>query len=248
VTPTAGSVTERGERTRARILEAALRSFEEHGYEATTMRAIAADAGVSVGSSYFYFPTKTHLVQAFYRHTHDVHLAEAAPVLASQRTLRARLRGVMHAKIDGAARYHHAAASLFSTAADPTSPTSPFSPESAPLRDEVIGFFAEVVRGSRERIPADIEAELPRLLWLWHMGVLLFWVHDGSPGCRRTHQLIDQSVEVIATLLTLSQLPLMRRVRQRVLALVETVAGAELLSRAIATGESSSSAAVRRKA
>jgi hypothetical protein len=135
----------------------------------------------------------------------------------------------MHAKISGAERYHRFAASLFATAADPSSPSSPFSPESSGLRNEVINFFAEVVEGSSERIPADLADELPRLLWMWHMSVLLFWVHDGSPHSASTHRVIDQSVDLICSLLKLAQLPLMKRARQRLLAIVNTVAGTPLL-------------------
>lgn len=237
MSPSAGSTTERGEATRARILDQALRLFESEGFEATTMRAVASAAGVSVGNSYFYFPSKAHLVQAFYRHTHEQHLIEAAPILAAERGLKARLSGVMHVKVDGAARYHHAAASLFATAANPSSPSSPFSDESAPLRAEVIDFFADVVSGSRDRLAADIAAELPRLLWVWHMGILLFWVHDGSPGSERTHRLIDQSVDLIGNLLALSQLPLMRRARRRVLEMVTTVAETPLLGHSPAVAE-----------
>ena len=54
--------TKRGEHSRAAIFQAALDLFQERGYEATTMRAIANAAGVSLGSSYHYFASKDHLV------------------------------------------------------------------------------------------------------------------------------------------------------------------------------------------
>src|SRR5262249_2367368 len=65
--------TGRGEQTRAAIFAAALALFQERGYEATTMRAIAERAGVSLGSSYHYYPSKSHLVLEFYRHVHERH-------------------------------------------------------------------------------------------------------------------------------------------------------------------------------
>ena len=40
------------------MLEAAGAEFAERGYEATTMTAIAARAGASIGSLYQFFPTK----------------------------------------------------------------------------------------------------------------------------------------------------------------------------------------------
>jgi len=50
--------TAKGEQTRALILETAMRLFQERGYDKTTMRAIAAEAGVSVGNAYHYYEGK----------------------------------------------------------------------------------------------------------------------------------------------------------------------------------------------
>jgi AcrR family transcriptional regulator len=56
------SKRERAELTRARIMEAAYRLFTQHGYEATTMQAIADEAGVAVQTVYFTFHTKAGLL------------------------------------------------------------------------------------------------------------------------------------------------------------------------------------------
>ncbi len=50
--------------TRRAILDAAQRSFERDGYRATTMDAIAADAGVSLKTVYVAFATKSKLLRA----------------------------------------------------------------------------------------------------------------------------------------------------------------------------------------
>jgi len=48
----------RSRRTRERVLEAAVACFEESGYDATTTAAIAARAGIAVGTLYGYFRDK----------------------------------------------------------------------------------------------------------------------------------------------------------------------------------------------
>lgn len=48
--------------TRRRMLEAARRLFEEHGYDQTTVEMIAADAGVSARTFHRYFDTKDGVV------------------------------------------------------------------------------------------------------------------------------------------------------------------------------------------
>ena len=56
------SKRERAEQTRARIIEVAYRLFTQHGYEATTMQAVADEAGVAVQTVYFTFHTKAALL------------------------------------------------------------------------------------------------------------------------------------------------------------------------------------------
>jgi AcrR family transcriptional regulator len=55
---------ERGEQTRSRIIDAAYRLFSQHGYEATTVQAVADEAGVAVQTVYFTFHTKAGLLTA----------------------------------------------------------------------------------------------------------------------------------------------------------------------------------------
>ncbi|MDD5564094.1 MAG: TetR/AcrR family transcriptional regulator [Thermoanaerobaculaceae bacterium] len=49
---------EKSQRSRERILEAALQLFSSQGYRATSVRDIAAGAGVSTGNVYHHFPDK----------------------------------------------------------------------------------------------------------------------------------------------------------------------------------------------
>ena len=70
----------KAEQTRSGIVDAAMSLFRSGGYDATTMRAIADEAGVSLGSAYYYFSGKEELVQAFYDQLQAEHAvaAEAA--------------------------------------------------------------------------------------------------------------------------------------------------------------------------
>jgi AcrR family transcriptional regulator len=52
--------------TRRDILEAAQRLFERHGYAATTMAAIAAEAGVALKTVYLAFETKSGVLRALW--------------------------------------------------------------------------------------------------------------------------------------------------------------------------------------
>lgn len=50
--------TEKSQRSREQVLEAALHLFSTQGYRATSVREIAARAGVSTGNVYHHFPDK----------------------------------------------------------------------------------------------------------------------------------------------------------------------------------------------
>jgi AcrR family transcriptional regulator len=215
--------TRRGETSRAVILGAALDLFQERGYEATTMRAIAERAAVSLGSSYHYFASKEHLVLEFYRHTHELHAAAIAPLLSRDRDLESRLRGTIRAVVVTCEPFHAVAGSIFSTVANPASPLNPFGRAAKPLRDEVVALYAEVVRGSDARIPADIAETLPLMLWLYQMGILYFWIFDKSPGRLRTLEVIDETTALIVRLVGLANLPVLRGSRKRILALIKNV-------------------------
>lgn len=67
-----GPETARKRRKEARpgeLLEAALESFLEHGFEATKLDEVAKRAGVAKGTIYLYFETKELLFRAVVRHT-----------------------------------------------------------------------------------------------------------------------------------------------------------------------------------
>jgi AcrR family transcriptional regulator len=214
----------RGERTRALIFEAAMALFHEGGYEGATMRAIADRAGVSLGSSYHYFPSKEHLVLAFYEEVGRRHREACAPVLAGERTLAARMRGTLHTLIATCEPFHDVAGSIAGKVADPTSAVNPLGPASAHLRGEGIALYREVLDGAAVRVPDDVAEVLPELLWLHQMGVIYFWVMDTSPDRRATAELIDETCELVAGLVALLRLPVLRGSRDRALRLVRSIA------------------------
>jgi AcrR family transcriptional regulator len=214
--------TRKGEQTRAQILDTALELFRERGYEETTMRAIAEAAGLSVGNAYYYFRAKEHLVQAFYERSHEEHLEASREILESEKDFSARLLGVMRKKIDTAMPYHRLSGVLFRTAADPRNTLNPFSEESRPLRERSTALFAEVLEGSNLKISnRALKAELPNLLWMYQMGMVLFWIHDDSPGSVRTYRLIDRTVTRVVRLIMLAKLPILRPLTRIVLGLME---------------------------
>jgi AcrR family transcriptional regulator len=200
----------KAEQTRRTIVDAAMRLFRGGGYDRTTMRAIAAEAGVSVGNAYYYFGSKEHLVQAFYDQLQAEHAEAADRALARERTFAGRLEGVLLAWLEVAAPHHEFAGQFFKNAAEPTSPLSPFSAESAPAREASIALFEALLDGSDVKLAPALRRELPELLWLLQMGMVLFWVYDQSPGQARSRTVVRRVVPIVDRLVRLSRMPVVR--------------------------------------
>ncbi|GKQ40917.1 TetR/AcrR family transcriptional regulator [Streptomyces sp. A012304] len=208
--PPRGAARSKSEQTRALILETAMRLFQERGYDRTTMRAIAQEAGVSVGNAYYYFAGKEHLIQGFYDRLAAEHRAAVQEVLDRETGLEERLSGVLRVWLDVAAPYHEFAVQFFKNAADPDSPLSPFSPESEHARVEAIGVHKEVLAGSRTKVPEELREVLPELMWLSQMGLVLYWIFDRTEGRERSYRLAARGARLTARGVALARFRVLR--------------------------------------
>ena len=85
---------------RDRVLDAAARVFIEHGYWGASMEQVRQAAGVSNGSLYHHFPTKSQLADALYVQTlHDFHAQLLAPIARST-SAEAGVKGMVRAHIN----------------------------------------------------------------------------------------------------------------------------------------------------
>ncbi|MCX5293416.1 MULTISPECIES: TetR/AcrR family transcriptional regulator [unclassified Streptomyces] len=217
--PDGGGNPTKSEQTRALILETAMRLFQERGYEKTTMRAIAQEAGVSVGNAYYYFAGKEHLIQGFYDRLAAEHRVAIREVLDRETDLEARLAGVLKAWLDIATPYHEFAVQFFKNAADPDSPLSPFSPESEHARMEAISVHREVLAGAtKTKVPDELRDVLPELMWLAQMGLVLYWIFDRTDGRERSYRLAERGARLTARGVSLARFrvlrPLVREVHE----------------------------------
>ena len=210
-------------RTRSAIIDAAMALFRERGYDATTMRAIAAAAGVSVGNAYYYFDSKEQLIQGFYDRAQLEHEAAARPALDAERDLAARIVGVIDAWLVTMAPYRPFAGKFFKNAAEPTSPLSPFSPESSGARATAIALWREVIEGSDAKIPKRLRADLPEMLWLYFMGIVLFWVHDPTEDAAATRRIAARTAPLVVRAIAIARLPVMRTMLDDIVALMGEV-------------------------
>lgn len=73
----------RGEHTRAAIVKAAHELFVQQGYHGTSMRQIAAKAGLALGGLYNHFPSKEEVFKEVFLEYHPYH--EVLPIMMEAR-------------------------------------------------------------------------------------------------------------------------------------------------------------------
>jgi hypothetical protein len=76
---------------------------------------------------------------------------------------------------------------------------------------------------SDEKLPEDIRSAVPLALWALHMGILLYFIYDQSPGQERTRKLIDGAIRIIVRILSVARLPIMKPLRGSLVSLLREI-------------------------
>ncbi len=188
--------TAQGEETRARLQDAALELMASEGYGGTTLRAIAARAGVSHALLYRYFPSKGAVVLALYERLSADFARRTTPPKGRWRTRALHaLRGSLETLAPHRETLRGAQSVLVSAGEGGI-----FAPGTRFSLERVRGVFVDAVSGATDAPKGARAATLGRLLYLVHLGVILVWLLDRSSGQRATAGLLA----VVGTALTLA--------------------------------------------
>lgn len=215
-----------GERTKTLIFEKALELFRTRGFEATTMRDVARAAGVATGAAYYYFPSKEAIVLAYYDEVQSLHGARVREELAGKQGLRERLGIVMHSKLEILKNDRKFLGALFRYTGEPGHSLSVFGKGTEAQRKQSVQIFREAI-GSGDDVSEEGKQLLPWALWLAHLGMILFFIHDESEGQAKTQKLVDGFLDVVAALAEFANSalvrPLAKPFQERILGLLREV-------------------------
>jgi len=205
--------TPKGEETRRRVHEAAMGLFREKGFDATTMRDVAAAAGMSLGAAYHYFPSKEAIVMAYYASIQEEHARLVDDGVRAHPATRDRLSAALHSKLRIVRDDRKVLGALLRFTGDPRHPLSFLGAGTRPLQLQSIATFAEPLRGAG--LPADFVPVAALMLWAMHMGLLLYLLYDESPEQARTHRLAEGAIALFLSAMKLVRLPLLKPLRTR---------------------------------
>jgi AcrR family transcriptional regulator len=196
--------TAQGIEARRRLYDTAITLITERGYEGTTLRDIADAAGVSVGLLYRYFPSKRSVVLALYDELSATYAQQAASMAPGR--WRDRFMFALRTSLQVLGRHRRSLSALVPVLiGDPDEGL--FAPSTTFSRRRVQAVFHNAISGANDAPKDELAGPLGRLLYLVHLGVLLWWLLDKSPRQRATDGLVallERAMPSLALALRLS--------------------------------------------
>jgi AcrR family transcriptional regulator len=200
--------TPQGAAARQRLYDTGIRLMSKQGYEATTLRDVAKEAGVSVGLLYRYFPSKLAIVLALYGEM------SAECVHRSQQISHGKWRDrfIFALKMSlQVIKPHRTTFQALIPAIVASREEGLFAESAAASRLPVQKVFQQAVTGSTDAPTHDVAEALGRLLYLVHLAVLLWWLLDRSSNQRATDALISLIQQTLPSMSLTLRLPPVRR-------------------------------------
>lgn len=199
------TLTPKAEETRNRILETALRLFQEKGYEATTMRDIAVAAECSLGLTYRYFARKEDMVMELYERLADQfieHVSGLKPLSLAdefERTLLAAVEGLMP--------HQDALGALFAAGMNIKSGVAVLGSSTTSIRVKTRNLYRAVIERSANAPREKQVDELADIFYGAHLAVILFWLYDRTANKEATRELIHIARDALALIRPFLGLP-----------------------------------------
>src|SRR5713101_56491 len=177
------------------IVKAALSLFQTRGFDATTTKAIARKAGIAEGTVFNYFKSKDDIALHFFELEVDQAMAAVRENPRLRKApLEEKLFTLVQSQLEFLAPYERFIGAAFIQALKPASPLGPFSHRAQELRHRYVGFVQELFEESLPKHPLTWVA--PEAFWIYYLGVLLYWLHDSSPGKQNTLAFLDRSLSI----------------------------------------------------
>jgi AcrR family transcriptional regulator len=198
-----GKRTAKKRQTKERILRAALGVFCKKGLPAATTREISRKAGIAEGTLFNYFKTKEDLALYFFeKETEEIMRSYAADKRLQKAPLAEQLFAVVHRQLDYIAPYEPFIGAVFFRALQPSSKLHPLSLESQELRVRYLRFIRGILADAEERGEIPPVGDLGAYTFgLYYIGIVTFWLHDGSRNKQRTLALLDRSLQAVMSFL-----------------------------------------------
>ncbi len=192
------------EKNRKKMIEVAVEAMGKDGISKTTMKEISQKAGFSEPVIYKYFPTKEHLLFAYFEESFlDVKKELEENPIFQEMSFPEQLQMIM----DSTIQYHSANRNFVREAFNNiyTYNLSITIGELEKHKAIFLDFINNLLQiaiesGELEDIP--YKELIIKSLWDYHIFVVSYWTRDNSEDYEKTTQLVDKSMALLQAFLT----------------------------------------------
>ncbi len=176
------------EATKKKLLEVSLQLFQKMGFGRTTMRDIAKKCGIALGTTYNYFPTKEHIALYFFERALETVMERYRREEPADAPLEEKIFLLLSIELEQIAPYEEFLNLIVTHAVLPTSRLHPFSMDSQRLKMKYLDFVGSILESSKEKgeiATLGFDSMILSAFWVFHLGVMMFWMNDASRKKRR---------------------------------------------------------------
>lgn len=190
------------EANRRKILDVASTLFVRKGFEDTTIRDIASDVNMAVGTLFNYFPNKEALAMSMVNDALMLGVADFLDRCNGEESLSEELFLFITSGLQRLRPMHSYIGPVLERSLSPF-PRKNICPEGALTRKkhlEIVGnLFAE------KGFSILPEAVSEHIYWSLYLGILAFWAKDDSQGQEATLAMIDYSLQLFTQMLATAE-------------------------------------------
>lgn len=190
------------EKTKVKILQAAVDLIIEKGFDHASMREIAKNAGVSNPTIYNYFPSKEKLLYAYIEQKHE----ETREIIQNIEnfhtyTLREQLQTLVETELELYLEDREFIIQIADMVFHSSGLKITALYESNRIFVETVEEMLSIAIEAGEINEPPFKEHLPRLFWDYFIMVTAYWIKDESEMFENTTQFIDHSLGVVEAVL-----------------------------------------------
>lgn len=190
------------EKTKLKILQAAVDLIIEKGFDNASLREMAKNAGVSNPTIYNYFPSKEKLLYAYIEQKHKealetIHAIEDFHTYTLREQIQTLIETELELYLEDREFITQISEMVFQTSGLKISTLYQTNALFIKTIEEMLDIAIEA-----EEIPTPpFKTYLPKLFWDYYIMVVAYWLKDDSEMFENTTQFIDHSLAVMESLL-----------------------------------------------
>jgi AcrR family transcriptional regulator len=188
------------EATKKKILDVSLQLFQKMGFARTTMRDVAKKCGIALGTTYNYFPTKEHIAHYFFEEALDEVMERYKKEEPADAPLEEKIFLLLSVELEKIAPYEEFLNLIVTQAVLPTSRFHPSSMDSQRLKMKYLDFVGGILETAKEKgefSSLGFDSMILSAFWVFHLGIMMFWMNDQSRKKEDTFILLDKSLRFI---------------------------------------------------